>query len=54
MEIVRCMRLALSRAQCVPEDIGYVSFHGTSTVLNDAVVDSELGFPNVVVPGPDT
>jgi len=36
-EIVRCMQIALERAGRVPEDIGYVSFHGTSTVLNDAV-----------------
>src|SRR5688572_12323616 len=36
-EIVRCMQIALSRAGRQPGDIGYVSFHGTSTVLNDAV-----------------
>ena len=36
-EIVRCMELALARAGRAPEDIGYVNFHGTSTVLNDAV-----------------
>jgi 3-oxoacyl-[acyl-carrier-protein] synthase II len=36
-EIVRAMQLALSRARRPPESIGYVSFHGTSTVLNDAV-----------------
>jgi 3-oxoacyl-[acyl-carrier-protein] synthase II len=36
-EIVRCMRIAMSRAGAEPEDIGYVNFHGTSTVLNDAV-----------------
>lgn len=37
VEIVRCIELALSRARCAPQDVGYVSFHGTSTVLNDAV-----------------
>ena len=37
VEIVRCMQIALSRAGRQPGDIGYVSFHGTSTVLNDAV-----------------
>ena len=36
-EIVRCMEIALERARRAPEDIGYVSYHGTSTVLNDAV-----------------
>jgi 3-oxoacyl-[acyl-carrier-protein] synthase II len=36
-EIVRCMEIALERAGRAPEDIGYVSYHGTSTVLNDAV-----------------
>jgi 3-oxoacyl-[acyl-carrier-protein] synthase II len=36
-EIVRAMVLALQRAERPPESIGYISFHGTSTVLNDAV-----------------
>jgi 3-oxoacyl-[acyl-carrier-protein] synthase II len=36
-EIVRAMELALQRARRPPESVGYVSFHGTSTVLNDAV-----------------
>jgi 3-oxoacyl-[acyl-carrier-protein] synthase II len=36
-EIVRAMELALQRAHRPPDSIGYVSFHGTSTVLNDAV-----------------
>jgi 3-oxoacyl-[acyl-carrier-protein] synthase II len=36
-EIVRAMALALQRAERPPESIGYISFHGTSTVLNDAV-----------------
>ncbi|HXT69287.1 MAG TPA: beta-ketoacyl-[acyl-carrier-protein] synthase family protein [Vicinamibacterales bacterium] len=36
-EIVRCIQIALSRAGREARDIGYVSFHGTSTVLNDAV-----------------
>jgi 3-oxoacyl-[acyl-carrier-protein] synthase II len=36
-EIIRAMQLALARA-CVPlEAVGYVNFHGTSTVLNDRV-----------------
>src|ERR1051325_8871891 len=36
-EIVRALRLALDRAGRAPESIGYVSYHGTSTALNDAV-----------------
>ena len=36
-EIVRAMELALQRARRPAEAVGYVSFHGTSTVLNDAV-----------------
>ena len=36
-EIVRCMELALTRAQRAREEIGYINYHGTSTVLNDAV-----------------
>jgi 3-oxoacyl-[acyl-carrier-protein] synthase II len=36
-EIVRCMELALARAGRTPDEIAYVNYHGTSTVLNDAV-----------------
>jgi 3-oxoacyl-[acyl-carrier-protein] synthase II len=36
-QIVRAMRLAIERSGRVLEEIGYVNFHGTSTVLNDAV-----------------
>ena len=36
-QIVRAMRLAVERAGRAPEEIGYVNYHGTSTVLNDAV-----------------
>src|SRR5204863_176664 len=36
-EIVRAMALALDRAGCPREAIGYVNYHGTSTMLNDAV-----------------
>jgi len=36
-QIVRAMTLALERAGRAHEEIGYVNFHGTSTVLNDAV-----------------
>jgi 3-oxoacyl-[acyl-carrier-protein] synthase II len=36
-EIVRAMTLALERSGRAIEEIGYISYHGTSTVLNDAV-----------------
>jgi 3-oxoacyl-[acyl-carrier-protein] synthase II len=36
-EIVRAMTLALGRSGRAPEEIGYVNFHGTSTMLNDTV-----------------
>jgi 3-oxoacyl-[acyl-carrier-protein] synthase II len=36
-QIVRAMRLAIDRAERPLEEIGYVNFHGTSTLLNDAV-----------------
>ncbi len=36
-EIVRAMRLAVARAGRALEEIGYVNYHGTSTVLNDVV-----------------
>src|SRR5262245_32849450 len=36
-EIVRCMSMALRHAGRAPEEIGYVNYHGTSTLLNDAV-----------------
>ncbi|HZP47135.1 MAG TPA: beta-ketoacyl-[acyl-carrier-protein] synthase family protein [Vicinamibacterales bacterium] len=36
-QIVRAMAIALERSGRARETIGYVNFHGTSTVLNDAV-----------------
>jgi 3-oxoacyl-[acyl-carrier-protein] synthase II len=36
-QIVRAMRLAVERSGRPIEEIGYVNFHGTSTLLNDAV-----------------
>ena len=36
-EIVRAIALAIERSGRQPEEIGYVNYHGTSTVLNDAV-----------------
>jgi 3-oxoacyl-[acyl-carrier-protein] synthase II len=36
-EIIHAMELAVARSGHHPEEIGYVSYHGTSTTLNDAV-----------------
>jgi 3-oxoacyl-[acyl-carrier-protein] synthase II len=36
-EIVRAIATAIDRSGRSPEEIGYVNYHGTSTVLNDAV-----------------
>ena len=36
-EIVRAITLAVERSGRAREQVGYVSYHGTSTVLNDAV-----------------
>src|SRR5262245_3321273 len=36
-EIVRAIAQAIGRSGRAPHSIGYVSYHGTSTVLNDAV-----------------
>ncbi len=36
-EIVRAMTLAIERSGKALEQIGYVNFHGTSTLMNDAV-----------------
>ena len=36
-QIVRAMTLAIERSGRALEEIGYVNYHGTSTVLNDAV-----------------
>jgi 3-oxoacyl-[acyl-carrier-protein] synthase II len=36
-EIVRALDLAIARSGHAIEEIGYVNYHGTSTVLNDAV-----------------
>jgi 3-oxoacyl-[acyl-carrier-protein] synthase II len=36
-QIVRAMRLAIERSGRPLEDIGYVNYHGTSTLLNDTV-----------------
>ena len=57
-QIVRAMRLAIERSGRPIEDIGYVNYHGTSTVLNDAVesqcVRRLLGARADTVPGSST
>jgi 3-oxoacyl-[acyl-carrier-protein] synthase II len=37
VEIVRAIELAIERSGRPREEIDYVNFHGTSTILNDAV-----------------
>ena len=57
-QIVRAMALALERSGRAREEIGYVNYHGTSTVLNDAVearcVRQFLGPRADLVPGSST
>ena len=57
-EIVTAMTLALDRAGRTVDEIGYVNFHGTSTVLNDAIearcVRRLLGRRANAVPGSST
>ena len=36
-EIVACIEGALRKAGRAPEEIGYINYHGTSTLLNDAI-----------------
>jgi 3-oxoacyl-[acyl-carrier-protein] synthase II len=36
-QIVRCMTEAIGKSGRAPEQIGYINYHGTSTVLNDAI-----------------
>jgi 3-oxoacyl-[acyl-carrier-protein] synthase II len=36
-QIVRCMTEAIGKAGRAAEEIGYINYHGTSTVLNDAI-----------------
>ena len=57
-QIVRAMRLAIARSGRPLEEIGYVNYHGTSTMLNDAVesrcVRHLLGDRADEVPGSST
>ncbi len=36
-QIIHCMRQAIERSGRAAEEIGYINYHGTSTVLNDAI-----------------
>jgi 3-oxoacyl-[acyl-carrier-protein] synthase II len=57
-QIVRAMRLAIERSGRALEEIGYVNFHGTSTMLNDAIearcVRELFGARASAVPGSST
>jgi 3-oxoacyl-[acyl-carrier-protein] synthase II len=57
-QIVRAMRLAIDRSGRALDEIGYVNYHGTSTVLNDAVeskcVRGLFGAHADAVPGSST
>ena len=57
-EIVACIAGALAKARRRPDEIGYVNYHGTSTVLNDAIesrcVRRVLGAAADRVPGSST
>jgi len=57
-QIMRAMRLAIERSGRPLEEIGYVNYHGTSTVLNDAVearcVRAVLGAAGARTPGSST
>ena len=57
-EIIAAMRLALDRARRPVEELGYINFHGTSTMLNDAIesrcVRAVLGDHADRVPGSST
>jgi 3-oxoacyl-[acyl-carrier-protein] synthase II len=57
-QIVRAMRLAVERSGHALEEIGYVNFHGTSTMLNDAIearcVRELFGARASAVPGSST
>jgi 3-oxoacyl-[acyl-carrier-protein] synthase II len=54
-QILRAMTLAVDRSRAAVEEIDYVNFHGTSTLLNDAVearcVRQFLGSRADLVPG---
>ena len=57
-QIVRAMRLAIEKSGRAVEEIGYINYHGTSTVLNDLVevrsVRELLGSRAAAVPGSST
>jgi 3-oxoacyl-[acyl-carrier-protein] synthase II len=57
-QIVRAMQIAIDRSGHAIDEIGYVNYHGTSTVLNDAVearcVRRLLGARADAVPGSST
>jgi 3-oxoacyl-[acyl-carrier-protein] synthase II len=57
-EIAACIGQALERAGRAPEEVGYINYHGTSTVLNDRIeartVRQVFGRAAAAVPGSST
>ena len=57
-QIIRAMRLAIERSGRALDEIGYVNYHGTSTLLNDAVESKSVrqlfGAHSARVPGSST
>jgi 3-oxoacyl-[acyl-carrier-protein] synthase II len=58
VEIVRALQMAVERSNRSTDEIAYINYHGTSTVLNDAIesrcVRTLLGKRADVVPGSST
>ena len=57
-QIVRCMQTALERSGRAAEEIGYINYHGTSTLMNDAIESrcTRLAFGSLAerIPGSST
>src|SRR5918995_4516871 len=57
-QIVRCMTEAIAKSGRAPEEIGYINYHGTSTLLNDAIESrcTRLAFGKLAeqIPGSST
>jgi 3-oxoacyl-[acyl-carrier-protein] synthase II len=57
-QIVRCMHEAVAKSGRAPEEIGYINYHGTSTLLNDVIESrcTRLAFGSLAekIPGSST